>query len=38
MRNSWGAGWGMAGYFTLPYAFIKNPTLTSDAWAIQKAE
>jgi C1A family cysteine protease len=38
LRNSWGAAWGDAGYFTLPYEYIQNPGFTSDAWAIQKAE
>jgi C1A family cysteine protease len=38
VRNSWGAAWGDAGHFHLPYAFVANPTLTSDAWAISKAE
>jgi C1A family cysteine protease len=37
LRNSCSESWGMAGYFTLPQAYIQNPTLTSDAWAIQKA-
>ena len=22
VRNSWGTGWGQAGYFTLPYAYF----------------
>lgn len=33
-RNSWGTDWGMAGYFTMPYAYITNSTLTSDIWVI----
>ncbi len=24
VRNSWGAGWGMNGYFTLPYAYFEK--------------
>jgi len=38
VRNSWGAQWGYVGHFWLPYAFVANPNLSSDAWAILKAE
>ena len=34
MRNSWGATWGDAGYFTLPYPYLLHPALASDAWAL----
>ena len=34
VRNSWSKGWGMDGYFTLPYAYF-NPDLTDDFWNIQ---
>lgn len=34
VRNSWGTGWGMAGYFTLPYAYLAEPSLASDFWNI----
>ena len=34
VRNSWGAGWGQGGYFTIPYAYFTNPNLASDLWAI----
>ncbi len=35
MRNSWGTGWGMQGYFTLPYAYLTDANLASDFWTIQ---
>jgi C1A family cysteine protease len=34
-RNSWGTGWGMSGYFTIPYAYFTNTDLASDFWLIQ---
>lgn len=33
-RNSWGAGWGNAGYGTIPYAYLANSDLASDFWTI----
>lgn len=33
VRNSWGAGWGMAGYFTIPYEYIQ--ALADDFWTIR---
>jgi C1A family cysteine protease len=35
VRNSWGTGWGMQGYFTLPYAYLVDSTLSSDFWTIR---
>jgi C1A family cysteine protease len=35
VRNSWGAGWGMNGYFTLPYAYLTQQNLASDFWTIR---
>jgi len=32
--NSWGTGWGLKGFFFIPYAYITNPDLASDFWAI----
>jgi Cysteine protease len=34
-RNSWGTGWGMAGYFSLPYTYLVQPGLASDLWTIR---
>jgi C1A family cysteine protease len=35
VRNSWGAAWGIAGYFTLPYTYLLQPGLASDLWTIR---
>jgi C1A family cysteine protease len=35
VRNSWGASWGLSGYFTLPYAYLTKPGLASDFWTIR---
>lgn len=37
-RNSWGAGWGQAGYFTMPYAYLTDRNLSDDLWSIRTAE
>ena len=35
VRNSWGTGWGMQGYFTIPYAYLTDRGLASDFWTIR---
>ena len=35
VRNSWGPGWGMKGYFTMPYAYLLDQNLSDDFWTIR---
>jgi C1A family cysteine protease len=35
VRNSWGASWGMGGYFTIPYAYLTDENLAADFWTIR---
>lgn len=35
VRNSWGAGWGQAGHFTMPYAYLTNTNLAADFWTVR---
>jgi C1A family cysteine protease len=35
VRNSWGPGWGMGGYFTVPYAYLTDSHLSDDFWTIR---
>ena len=37
-KNSWGAAWGMAGYFTIPYDYLTNSKLASDFWVVSSVE
>ena len=38
VRNSWGAGWGMKGYFTMPYDYLANNNLADDFWTVRAFE
>src|SRR5439155_27071992 len=38
VRNSWGTGWGMNGYFTMPYDYLASRDLSDDFWAIRRQE
>jgi C1A family cysteine protease len=35
LRNSWGAAWGLAGYFTMPYDYLLDGGLSDDFWTIR---
>lgn len=38
VRNSWGAGWGKDGYFTMPYEYLLHSDLAADFWTIRLVE
>jgi len=38
VRNSWGPGWGLKGYFTMPYEYLEEENLSDDFWTIRLVE
>jgi hypothetical protein len=36
VRNSWGTGWGDAGYFYMPFDVVTNTSMSSDFWIIKE--
>jgi len=36
IRNSYGSGWGQNGYFTIPFEYLEDPSLSGDYWVIKK--
>jgi C1A family cysteine protease len=35
VRNSWGTAWGIHGYFTVPYAYLTDSSLSSNFWTVR---
>ena len=38
VMNSWGTGWGMQGFFTIPYAYLTDTHLSADFWTVRLVE
>lgn len=38
IRNSWGVGWGIAGYCMMPYEYLGSSKLAQDFWTIRDME
>jgi C1A family cysteine protease len=34
VRNSWGADWGLQGYFTIPFDYLLDANLADDFWTV----
>jgi len=35
VRNSWGANWGIGGYYWMAYDYVGDPNLSSDFWVVK---
>jgi C1A family cysteine protease len=38
VMNSWGTGWGLKGYFTMPYSYLIDSHLAADFWTVRLVE
>jgi C1A family cysteine protease len=38
VQNSWGPGWGLGGFFTIPYNYLTDSNLASDFWKVTIVE
>jgi C1A family cysteine protease len=38
MRNSWGPGWGLKGYFWMPYEYLQDKHLAADFWTLRSVK
>lgn len=38
VRNSWGTGWGISGYFLMPYAYLLDVNLSDDFWTVRMVQ
>jgi C1A family cysteine protease len=38
VRNSWGTRWGKQGYFTMPFRYLEDRSLSDDFWTISRGE